>query len=80
MGIGVAGPKVALNRLPGWEPDSWAYHGDDGKTYCASVTSNEQWGPKYACNDVVGCGINFQTGSVFFTKNGSYLGEIVSVI
>jgi hypothetical protein len=26
--------------------------------------------------DVIGCGINFNTGEAFFTKNGNYLGKL----
>lgn len=42
------------------------YHRDDGEGLKYSVT--------YHANDTVGCGINRQTGKVFFTKNGVYLG------
>ena len=30
ISIGFSGSKASLEKLPGWEPDSWAYHGDDG--------------------------------------------------
>ncbi|KAF2453509.1 hypothetical protein BDY21DRAFT_388112 [Lineolata rhizophorae] len=73
VGIGFSGPKVPLSRLPGWEPDSWAYHGDDGYVFCCTV-SGKNYGPRFGTADVVGCGINFRTGEVFFTKNGNDLG------
>lgn len=74
IGIGFSGPKVNLNRLPGWESESWAYHGDDGFSF-ACTASGRPYGPRFAAMDVVGCGVNFETNSAFFTKNGIYLGE-----
>jgi len=74
ISIGFSGPKVTLNRLPGWEPESWAYHGDDGLTFNCSA-SGKNYGPKYTTGDVIGCGVNFRTGQAFFTKNGVNLGK-----
>lgn len=73
IGIGFCGPKVVLNRIPGWEPESWAYHGDDGSSFC-NQTSGKPYGPKFSTMDVIGCGVNFRTGCAFFTKNGVNLG------
>lgn len=74
LGIGFTAPGVNLQRLPGWEANSWAYHGDDGQTF-ASTASGRAYGPRYSSQDVVGCGINFRKGEAFFTKNGVNLGE-----
>lgn len=74
LGIGFTAPNVNLHRLPGWEANSWAYHGDDGQIF-ASTASGRAYGPRYSSQDVVGCGINFRKGEAFFTKNGVYLGE-----
>lgn len=76
IGIGFSSPKASLNRLPGWEPDSWAYHGDDGFSF-ACTASGKQYGPKFSAFDVIGCGVNFKTSSAFFTKNGQYIGKRV---
>ncbi|KAI9825022.1 MAG: hypothetical protein M1826_007100 [Phylliscum demangeonii] len=73
IGIGFSGPKVPLNRLPGWEPDSWAYHGDDGRSFCGSSTGKD-YGPQFETGDIIGCGVNFRTGCAFFTRNGIHLG------
>ncbi|KAF2637381.1 Ran-binding protein-like protein [Massarina eburnea CBS 473.64] len=73
IGVGFSGPKVSLNRIPGWEPDSYAYHGDDGQCF-SNTTSGKTYGPKFTTLDVVGCGINFRTNTAFFTKNGHFLG------
>ncbi|KAL8903112.1 MAG: hypothetical protein Q9171_007514, partial [Xanthocarpia ochracea] len=74
IGIGFSGPKVSLEKLPGWEPESWGWHGDDGNTFCCQMTG-KRYGPTFTTNDVVGCGINFITGSAFFTKNGVHQGN-----
>ncbi|KTB01586.1 Vacuolar import and degradation protein 30 [Nakaseomyces glabratus] len=44
-----------------------------------SITSKEKpYSKPYGRDDVIGCGINYVNGSVFFTKNGVFLGEAVS--
>lgn len=75
IGIGFSSRKATLNRLPGWEAESWAYHGDDGYVF-ACTASGKAYGPRFAAQDVIGCGVNFRTGSAFFTKNGNYLGKL----
>ncbi|THV54202.1 hypothetical protein BGAL_0032g00300 [Botrytis galanthina] len=73
IGIGFSTKKIPLSRLPGWEPDSWAYHGDDGHGY-AGASVGKAYGPSFSTEDVIGCGVNFSTGVAFFTKNGDHLG------
>lgn len=74
IGIGFSGKNVPLSRLPGWEPESWAYHGDDGHSFgCQSA--GKHYGPPFSAGDIVGCGVNFRTASAFFTKNGDHLGS-----
>ncbi|KAA6416144.1 MAG: hypothetical protein FRX48_00863 [Lasallia pustulata] len=74
IGVGFSGSKASLERLPGWEPDSWAYHGDDGKSF-AGESTGKSYGPTFTTGDVVGCGVNFMTKTAFFTKNGVFLGN-----
>jgi hypothetical protein len=33
IGVGFAAGDVHLDRLPGWEPHSYGYHGDDGNAF-----------------------------------------------
>ena len=73
IGIGFSRPKASLEKLPGWEPDSWAYHGDDGMSFCGQSTG-KSYGPTFTTSDIVGCGVNFMTGCAFFTKNGVFQG------
>ncbi|KAK4539730.1 hypothetical protein LTR36_010383 [Oleoguttula mirabilis] len=79
IGIGFSSRKANLNRLPGWETDSWAYHGDDGYSF-ACTASGKAYGPRYSSQDTIGCGVNFRTGNAFFTKNGVYLGVAFTAV
>ncbi|CAG8562848.1 17073_t:CDS:2 [Dentiscutata erythropus] len=73
IGIGLSKPATRLNRMPGWEPNTIGYHGDDGNLYCERGTG-AKFGPLYTTGETVGCGINFFDKFIFFTKNGVILG------
>ncbi|KAG0031592.1 hypothetical protein BGZ81_000938 [Podila clonocystis] len=73
IGIGVCDSEVALDRLPGWEPQSWGYHGDDGNSF-GGCGNGRPFGPVFTTGDTIGCGVNFRDMSLFYTKNGAYLG------
>ncbi|KAI1778405.1 SPRY-domain-containing protein [Hypoxylon cercidicola] len=68
--IGFSGKNVPLTRPPGWEPDSWGYHGDDGDIYSGHNVGKAYEGASFGPQDTVGCGVNFRTREAFFTKNG----------
>lgn len=75
IAIGFSSSRASLERLPGWDSESWAYHGDDGKAFVGEGQGQGRpFGPTFALNDTVGCGVNFSTGSAFFTKNGILIG------
>lgn len=73
IGIGFSSKSVSLSRAPGWEPESWGFHGDDGHIF-ASQNVGKHYGEPFSSGDTIGCGVNFGTGSAFFTKNGKFLG------
>ncbi|KLO05137.1 SPRY-domain-containing protein [Schizopora paradoxa] len=73
ISIGFSTKAVRLTRLPGWEKDSWGYHGDDGHSF-ASERDGTPFGPRFTTGDVIGCGIDFSRYKAFYTKNGSFLG------
>ncbi|KAK0465641.1 concanavalin A-like lectin/glucanase domain-containing protein, partial [Armillaria novae-zelandiae] len=74
ISIGFTGRDVKVSRLPGWEPNSWGYHGDDGCSF-ATERSGTAYGPTYV-GDVIGCGIDFTTDRAFFTRNGTLIGPV----
>lgn len=37
---------MKFSRLPGWEPNSWGYHGDDGCSFAAEKNGTS-YGPTY---------------------------------
>jgi Ran-binding protein 9/10 len=79
IGIGFSSKSVSLSRVPGWEPESWGYHGDDGNIY-ASQNVGKSYNATFGAGDCIGCGINFNKGQAFFTRNGQYLGVAFSQI
>lgn len=75
LAVGLAAYDAPLYGLPGWFNTSLGYHSADGNKYRSSKEGRgERYGRKYSENDVIGCGWNRITGTVFFTKNGALLG------
>ncbi|ELR21081.1 SPRY domain containing protein [Acanthamoeba castellanii str. Neff] len=60
----------------GWRKGSYGYHADDGRVFAQSGIGRK-WGPTFTTGDVIGCGVNFLSRSLFFTKNGELLGVAV---
>lgn len=73
MGVGLSAQGVNMNRLPGWDKQSYGYHGDDGHSFCSSGTG-QPYGPTFTTGDVIGCGVNLIDNTCFYTKNGHHLG------
>ena len=80
IGIGVCGEFVEMSHeFPGWYTcvPSTGYHGDDGRIYESFVQDDgsKGTGRTFAEGDTVGCGIDWNNGSVYFTLNGDLVGE-----
>lgn len=45
-GVGFCTADVNMDRLPGWEPQSYGYHGDDGNAF-RSDGKGRQYGPTF---------------------------------
>jgi hypothetical protein len=61
-------------RMPGWDRQSFGYHGDDGGIFHSSGGMVKQFGSKFGAGDTIGCGIDFVAQGIFFTLNGKFLG------
>lgn len=60
------------SRGDGFDKGSFGYCGQDG--YITDGTQYKIYGKQYGRGDVIGCGVNFVDGTIFFTKNGINLG------
>lgn len=61
IGVGLSALDVKLDRLPGWEPRSYGYHGDDG-----NIFNGRGYGQKY--------GPTFTTGGLLLGR--IFLGRV----
>ena len=73
IAVGLAHRHYSLDRMPGWDGGSEAYHCDDGNVY-RGLPTKITFSPAKA-GDVIGCGLKFsfsksQGAKVFFTRNG----------
>ncbi|KAK6116690.1 hypothetical protein DH2020_049572 [Rehmannia glutinosa] len=75
ISIGFTTSAFKLRRQPGWEANSYGYHGDDGLLY-RGHGKGDPFGPTYTTGDTVGGGINYATQEFFFTKNGVVVGSV----
>lgn len=75
IAIGFTTDGFKMRRQPGWEANSYGYHGDDGLLY-RGQGKGEAFGPTYTTGDTVGAGINYSSQEFFFTKNGAVVGTV----
>lgn len=54
----------------------FGYNGFDGNAF--SLSESEPFAKPFGLNDVIGCGVNYINGTIFFTKNGILLGTAFS--
>lgn len=75
VAVGIATESFhCQTRMPGWDNQSFGYHGDDGGTFHASGGMVERFGPCFGSGDTIGCGIDYMSRGIFFTLNGNFLG------
>ncbi|KAI1824959.1 concanavalin A-like lectin/glucanase domain-containing protein [Xylaria intraflava] len=61
--------------MVGWDPGSWGYHGDNGRTYThPEINHGNKYGDTYSSGATIGCGVNFKKETAFFTLNGKLIG------
>jgi hypothetical protein len=73
QGVGFCTADVNMDRLPGWEPQSYGYHGDDGNAF-RSDGKGRRYGPTFGTGDVVGALLNRAERTISYFKNGIELG------
>jgi len=61
-------------RFPGWDNESFGYHGDDGAIFHGRGRQLGTFGPTFGFNDTIGCGLDYSNQSIFYTLNGMLLG------
>ena len=69
--IGLTHSSSDLQRAPGWDRCTYGYHGDDGKSF-KETGRGTTYGPTFGANDIIGCGLNLENRTCFFTKNGDF--------
>ena len=77
ISIGFGNNHFKLTRLPGWEPFSWGYHGDDGNFF-SQAADGIKFGPDYSSKvgNVIGLGLDFTSNKAFYTFNGSFINYV----
>lgn len=76
ISIGMTTKPYPLFRLPGWHKWSIAYTSSGQRRYNQPF-SGTNYAPHYEQGDVVGVGYRPRTGTVFFTRNGKKLEDVV---
>jgi ankyrin repeat protein len=74
--VGFCDETTSLGVQLGWMNGSWGYHGDDGNSFRGINTgTGSPFGPTFGQGDVIGCGVNFNKQTAFYTKNGQIIGQ-----
>ncbi|KAJ8111383.1 hypothetical protein ONZ43_g5633 [Nemania bipapillata] len=78
MAIGFCDDRVSLNQMLGWGSGAWSFHSDDGNVFENGQATRK--GAKYdkpygEAGITIGCGVNFDTNTAFYTRNGVIIGR-----
>ena len=60
--------------FPGWDDESFGYHSDDGGMFNGNRVAARLGQPKFGPGDTIGCGVEYSSRRIFFTKNAEFLG------
>ncbi|XDG02225.1 hypothetical protein ABKA04_001840 [Annulohypoxylon sp. FPYF3050] len=76
LSIGMSTKPYPLFRLPGFHKYSIAYTSIGARRYNQPFNATP-YGPQYVQGDVIGVGYRPRTGTIFFTRNGKRLDDVV---
>ncbi|KAK4127437.1 SPRY-domain-containing protein [Parathielavia appendiculata] len=76
LSIGMATKPYPLFRLPGFHKFSVAYLSNGTRRYNQPFNATP-YGPQFVQGDVIGVGYRPRTGTIFFTRNGKRLEDVV---
>ena len=69
IAVGICLKDTRLDTFPGWEKYTFGYHGDDGNIYCESDDPEHHTQNPFSTGDTIGVCLNFNNGSLTFSKN-----------
>jgi hypothetical protein len=69
IAIGLYDESSSETTMPGWVAGWWAYHGDDGKKF-GEEGRGERYREIYGTGDTICCGVDFNSNTVSYYKNG----------
>ncbi|KAL1953997.1 hypothetical protein VTO42DRAFT_1852 [Malbranchea cinnamomea] len=76
ISIGMTTKPYPLFRLPGYHKTSVAYQSTGHRRFNQPFTPTN-YGPEFVQGDVIGVGYRPRTGTIFFTRNGKKLDDVV---
>ncbi|OTB18972.1 hypothetical protein K445DRAFT_307837 [Daldinia sp. EC12] len=76
LSIGMSTKPYPLFRLPGFHKYSVAYTSTGARRFNQPFRATA-YGPEYVQGDVIGVGYRPRTGTIFFTRNGKRLDDVV---
>ena len=79
MNPNIEGPNIEEPDLPWPAGASWGYHGNSGRCFAKDIGLVHQW-PMFTKGDFIGCGIEWKEDRIFFTLNGTRLGELTYLL
>jgi len=74
MAVGFCDDQASFNRMLGRESGAWGFHSDDGKIFDNLGTGRGYHIPYGRKNVTIGCGVNFDKNTAFYTRDGVLIG------